>query len=224
MTTQTLMGGEIVTEPPAEPDFFDPRVAVLQSETATPEDKEAAFTEIVQEYWRPMEGVALRIAKNPEDAQEITQESLLKAWLHIDHYKPTGTLQSWLMKITQNTSLNRHRHDRRDKRDINRTNSFDQLVSDTPNFEAEGMAGIAAGKVESPEEAQERAEQELRIANAIAAINPVFAEPLFLAEHDDLLYKEIAEKLGLPIGTVMSRIHRAKRQFRSMFTEEELVN
>src|SRR6185369_8753872 len=105
----TAEGGEIPGGGDLAEQFFDARVAVLQSIEALPEDKELAFGSIVDEFSVQLRGIARKIVKNPSDVEEVVQETFLRVWRGIDTYRPIGAFRSWVLQIGYNQSINRYR-------------------------------------------------------------------------------------------------------------------
>lgn len=154
-------------------------------------DREA-FEEIVDRYERRVYAVALRMCGDAETARDVTQEVFISALRSLRSFRGTARLSTWLHRVTVNASLDRLRR-RRD---------------DLPLEETAGRADPGRG----PEEAAVESDRARRVRRAIAALTPEFRAVVVLHDLQDLAYAEVAEALEIPIGTVKSRIHRARME------------
>ncbi|RAQ98257.1 sigma-70 family RNA polymerase sigma factor [Thermogemmatispora tikiterensis] len=149
---------------------------------------------------------ALRMTNNPQEAEDLVQETMLKAFRFAHTYHPGTNLRAWLFRILNTTAINHYRRQ-----------STHPATTSLPEGEEfylynriKDLAGneVTAG---AEEEVLQRYLDE-DVYNALMELPPNFRMPVILADIEGLSYKEIAEALQIPIGTVMSRISRARRQ------------
>src|ERR1700709_1368085 len=145
---------------------------------------------------------ALRLTRVPADAEDLVQETYLKAFRSADRFEPGTNLRAWLFTILHNTALNRVRDRARD------TVSVDSEVVDQA---ADAPApGGAAGAAETPESLWLRDTLAPELQAAIDALPAAFRQAVWLRDVEEFSYAEIAAMLSIPIGTVMSRISRGR--------------
>jgi len=189
--------------PSPEP-VLDPRVVVIQNPDTPPEDYNAAFDSIVVEYADVLHGVALRLVKNPADAEDVVQTSLLKVSENIDTLKP-GPLLGWLAKITRNAAKDRLRQNKIRPEDlIDEGTKFDTIPRSIDIDAYRDRTGDTAVSNVVIDE----------ITEQIKDLPIEFRDPMLLLVFEDLSYRQISERLGIPIGTVKSRIGRARRRLK----------
>ena len=144
--------------------------------------------------------VALRLTRAPADAEDLVQETYLKAFRAADTFEPGTNLRAWLFTILHNTARNRVRDRVRD------------VVSvDSDLVERAGEIQPATGLADTPETALLRETLAPELQAAIDALPEAFREAVWLRDVEEFSYAEIAEMLSIPIGTVMSRISRGRR-------------
>ena len=146
---------------------------------------------------------ALRLARNAQDAEALVQETYLKAYRAYAQFTPGTNLKAWLFKILKNTFINEYRR----RQAAPRESDFAAIEE---NFESE-IAPEAGGKIKNPEEeALERAFDE-NVQRALDGLPPDYRMAVLLADIEGFSYKEVAEILEIPVGTVMSRLYRGRR-------------
>ena len=168
--------------------------------TAQAAAQRSRFQALVLPHLDDATNLAWWLAGNRSDAEDIVQEAVLRAFKYFDRFSGEKA-RPWLLAIVRNTCTswmqkNRPRHL--------------TLVGD-PGSEAEMEQGAETETVPSPESQSERRELAREIDRAVAALPPDFREAILLREIQELSYKEIAAVLGVPIGTVMSRIARGRK-------------
>ena len=146
---------------------------------------------------------ALRLTHVPADAEDLVQETYLKAFRAADRFQAGTNLRAWLFTILHNTARNRARDRARD------TVTADSEVVDR----AEESAGVEAGngRVETPETLLLRDTLTPDLQAAVEALPDAFRQAVWLRDVEEFSYAEIAEMLAIPVGTVMSRISRGRR-------------
>jgi RNA polymerase sigma-70 factor (ECF subfamily) len=146
---------------------------------------------------------ALRLTRVPADAEDLVQETYLKAFRAVDRFEPGTNLKAWLFTILHNTARNR-------VRDRARENvSFDSEIVDRA---ADRPSSIGAARlVDTPETRLLRDTLDPDLKAAIEAMPDAFRQAVWLRDVEEFSYREIAEMLAIPVGTVMSRISRGRR-------------
>jgi RNA polymerase sigma-70 factor (ECF subfamily) len=142
---------------------------------------------------------ALRLTRVPADAEDLVQETYLKAFRAAESFKPGTNLRAWLFTILHNTALNRVRDRAREA-----------LSVDSDLVERTAELPRAGGSPETPETLLLRESLTPELQAAIDALPPAFREAVWLRDVEEFSYNEIAEMLSIPVGTVMSRISRGR--------------
>jgi len=178
---------------------------------------ETAFDEMVTRYWDRIYAMVLQLLRNTQDAEEVTQDAFIRAHRGLDKFRGDSSFSTWLYQIATNLARNRYWYWWRRKRD--RSISFDQPV----NGESETtLAELFPSEVETPEDVAVTNEFQDRVAEAMELLNAKHREVLVLRNVRNLSYEEIADKLGISIGTVKSRIARARESLREKLGNELL--
>jgi RNA polymerase sigma-70 factor (ECF subfamily) len=147
---------------------------------------------------------ALRLTRVPADAEDLVQETYLKAFRAADRFEPGTNLRAWLFTILHNTARNRARDRARD------TVTIDSEVVDRA-ADAPMIAGQVAGAAETPETLLLRETLAPELQAAIDELPEAFRQAVWLRDVEEFSYAEIAAMLSIPVGTVMSRISRGRR-------------
>ncbi len=146
---------------------------------------------------------ALRLTRVPADAEDLVQETYLKAFRAADRFEPGTNLRAWLFTILHNTALNRARDRARDTVAVD--SEFVDRAADAPP-----PGGASAGAAETPESLLLRDTLAPELQAAIDALPEAFRQAVWLRDVEEFSYAEIAKMLSIPIGTVMSRISRGR--------------
>jgi RNA polymerase sigma-70 factor (ECF subfamily) len=162
---------------------------------------EDAFRELVHRFERPVYTLVLRMVRDPGTAEELAQDVFVKAHRRLDTYDPERRFGSWLFKIAHNTTID---HLRRSSPD---------LVSLEGEGGGGGLAAVLANPAgESPEAVAERRDLARDLERAIAALRPEYRAAVVLRYQEGLSYEEICEAMGLPLGTIKTHLHRARKE------------
>ena len=153
---------------------------------------------------------AWRLARNAEDAEDLVQETFLKAYRSFDQFTPGTNLKAWLFKILKNTFINLYR-----KRQSAPPEG--DFVAIEEGFEGQ-VREDATGRLPSPEEAVLERSLDEDVQRALDHLPPDYRMAVVLADLEGFSYKEIAEILEIPVGTVMSRLYRGRKRL-----EEDLL-
>lgn len=173
--------------------------------------RRARFERDAMQYIDQLYSGALRMTRNPEDAEDLVQEAYARAYSSFHQYKPGTNLRAWLFRILTNTYINIYR--KRQRR---------PLEADGDGVEDWQMARAAEHSSTGLQSAETEALDYLAdsdVKDALAEISEDFRIPVYLADVEGFAYKEIADILDVPIGTVMSRLHRGRRSLRELLTD-----
>lgn len=161
-----------------------------------------AFRQLVERYQRPVFGLLLRMVRQPALAEDLAQETLIKAYRAIGTFDRNRQFSSWLFKIAHNTAIDHLRKHRP---------SEVPLESDDGE-RLDPLALLAAPESQSPEARARGRDLAEALQEALSALRPDYREAVLLRFQQGLAYDEIAEVLELPLGTVKTHLHRARKQ------------
>ncbi|MFL6290257.1 MAG: RNA polymerase sigma factor [Thermoanaerobaculia bacterium] len=163
-----------------------------------------AFRELVLRFERPVYSLIVRMVHEPATAEDLAQEVFVKACRSLRTYDASRKLSSWLFKIAHNTTI-----------DHLRRHTPDTVSLEAPQDE-EGRGGLAAvlsdGSVEDPAAAAERRDMARSLERAISRLRPEYREAVVLFYLEGATYQEICDVTGLPLGTVKTNLHRARKE------------
>jgi RNA polymerase sigma-70 factor, ECF subfamily len=171
----------------------------------------AAFTTLVNRYERKIYRLAKHITQNDEDAEDVLQESFLKAYEHLDGFQGNSKFYTWIVRIAVNEALMKLR-----KRKGDRTVPLDEPV-DTGE---EMVAREIAVWEDNPEERYSREEMQEILDQAVQTLKPDFRTVFILRDIEELSTEEAAEALGISIPAVKSRLLRARLALREKLTRQ----
>ena len=152
-----------------------------------------AFGELVRRHREGVINVVYRMCGNANLAEDSAQEAFIRAWQHLPNYRPRSAFRNWVYRIATNAATDLMRRER------------ETVDVDTLSL---------ASSDEGPEAMVERGERGERVRQAVLALPPASRAVLVLREYEGLSYREIADTLGIPIGTVMSRLSYARNRLR----------
>jgi len=162
-----------------------------------------AFRELVTRFERPVYSLVLRMVQDPGVAEDLAQEVFVKAFRRLNTYDPRWKFSSWLFKIAHNTTIDHLR------RGVPETVPLETGVEDDRG----SLAAILADEtVESPQAAAERRDLGRALERAISSLRPDYRAAVLMFYVHGASYQEICEATGLPLGTVKTNLHRARKE------------
>ena len=159
--------------------------------------EDRAFSDEALSYIDALYGTALRLTRRPQDAEDLVQDTYLKAFRASKQFQRGTNLKAWLFTILHNTFRNMRRHDGRNPVDV--------------NSETVEQAADAAGDERTPEQLLTRATLDADLQAALDGLPDAFRQAVWLRDVEEFSYADIARIVEVPIGTVMSRISRGRR-------------
>ncbi|HZL83754.1 MAG TPA: sigma-70 family RNA polymerase sigma factor [Candidatus Krumholzibacteria bacterium] len=159
-----------------------------------------AYGQLVRKYQNSVYNLCRKMVRNPEEARDLAQEAFVKTFAALDRYDPVYAFSSWLFKITSNLCIDHIRKQR-----------MRLLSIDDP---LEGEEGVVFRELSDPQRQPDQVSEDSELREAIRAAVDRLPEHyrviLILRHQEQLSYEEIATSLGIPLGTVKARIHRAR--------------
>jgi RNA polymerase sigma-70 factor (ECF subfamily) len=189
------------------PNSASPQADEGAGHAETPEQRHARFEAEALQYLDQLYAAALRMTRNPADAEDVVQETYAKAYGSFHQFTPGTNLKAWLYRILTNTYINSYRKKQREPQISDGENIEDWQLSRAESHTSSGLKSAEVVALENLPDSD--------VKEALQQLAPDFRLAVYLADVEGFSYKEIAEIMGTPIGTVMSRLNRGRNALRT---------
>ncbi|WP_302847295.1 sigma-70 family RNA polymerase sigma factor [Arthrobacter sp. ok362] len=183
----------------------------LDVSTESAEERRVRFERDAMQYVDQLYSAAMRMARNPSDAEDLVQEAYTKAFSAFHQYKPGTNLKAWLYRILTNTYINLYRKRQREPLQSNSDTIEDWQLARAESHTSSGLRSAEAEALDHLPDSD--------VKRALQAIPEEFRLAVYFADVEGFAYKEISDIMNTPIGTVMSRLHRGRKMLRDMLAD-----
>ncbi|HET9870999.1 MAG TPA: sigma-70 family RNA polymerase sigma factor [Propionibacteriaceae bacterium] len=175
------------------------------------EERHARFEADALGFLDQLYAAALRMTRNPADAEDVVQETYVKAYSSFHQFTPGTNLKAWLYRILTNTYINSYRKKQRQPQISDGENIEDWQLARAESHTSTGLKSAEMVALENLADSD--------VKEALQQLAPDFRLAVYLADVEGFSYKEIAEIMDTPIGTVMSRLNRGRTQLRKLLAD-----
>lgn len=193
------------------PTVTDPEADTVDIATETDAARRMRFEREAMQYVDQLYSAAMRMTRNPQDAEDLVQEAYTKAYSAFHQYKPGTNLKAWLYRILTNTYINIYRKKQRQPKQANTEQVEDWQMAQAAQHTSSGLRSAEAEALDHLPDTD--------VKNALQQIPEEFRLAVYFSDVEGFAYKEIAEILNIPIGTVMSRLHRGRKLLRGLLAD-----
>jgi len=183
----------------------------LDVSTESAEERRVRFERDAMQYVDQLYSAAMRMARNPSDAEDLVQEAYTKAFSAFHQYKPGTNLKAWLYRILTNTYINLYRKRQREPLQSNSDTIEDWQLARAESHTSSGLRSAEAEALDHLPDSD--------VKRALQSIPEEFRLAVYFADVEGFAYKEISDIMNTPIGTVMSRLHRGRKMLRDMLAD-----
>lgn len=184
---------------------------VVDPTTESIEDRRVRFERDAMQYVDQLYSAAMRMARNPSDAEDLVQEAYTKAFSAFHQYRPGTNLKAWLYRILTNTYINLYRKRQREPLQSGSDQIEDWQLARAESHTSSGLRSAEAEALDHLPDSD--------VKRALQSIPEEFRLAVYFADVEGFAYKEISDIMNTPIGTVMSRLHRGRKMLREMLAD-----
>ncbi len=184
---------------------------VVGERSETPAEAGARFERDAMPFLDQLYGAAMRMTRNPADAEDLVQETYLKAYAAFSSFTEGTNLKAWLFRILTNTYINIYRKKQRQPYQTGTDDLTDGQLADAESHTSTGLRSAESVALDRL--------ADIDVVEALAKVPEDFRIAVYLADVEGFSYKEIAEIMDTPVGTVMSRLHRGRKLLRALLED-----